>query len=39
MGIEAVNAYKKTKAVTAMFYFNEYGYKIGKTALDKKREI
>jgi len=39
MGIEASNTYKKAKAVTAMYHFKEYGCKIGKTALEKKREI
>ena len=39
MGIEASNTYKKAQAVTAMYHFKEYGCKIGKTALEKKREI
>ena len=39
VGIEASNTYKKAKAVTMIFHFQEYEYKIGNTALDKKREI
>ena len=38
-GIEAANKYKQAKAVTAMFHFQKFGCKIGKTALDKKREM
>ena len=38
-GNEVANKYKQAKAVTAMFHFNEYGCKIGKTALEKKREV
>ena len=37
MGIEASNTYEKAKAVTAMFHFKEYGCKIGKTVLEKKK--
>ena len=38
-GIEASNKYKQAKAVTAMFHFQNFSRKIGKTALDKKREM
>ena len=38
-GSDASDKYKTAKAVTAMYYFNEFGCKIGKTALDKKREL
>ena len=38
-GSEASNKYKAAKAVTAMYYFNEFGCNVGKTALDKKREV
>ena len=31
--------HQRAKAVTAMFHFNEFGCKIGKTALQKKREL
>ena len=30
---------QKAKAVTAMYFFNEFGYKIRKTALQKKQEL
>ena len=35
----ASNKYKVAKVVTAMYHFNEFGCKIGKTALGKKLEI
>ena len=38
-GIEALNKYKQATAVTVMFHFQKIGCKIGKTALDKKREM
>ena len=38
-GSEASDKYKTAKTVTAMYHFNEFGCKIGKTALDKKREV
>ena len=38
-GSAAAETYKTAKAVTAMFHFNEYGCKIGKTALDKKNDL
>ncbi len=31
--------HQKAKAATAMYQFNEFGCKIGKTALQKKREL
>ncbi len=39
MGEKVADTYKRAKAVTAMFHFNEYGCKIGKTALQKKKEL
>ena len=38
-GIETSNQLKQAKAVTAMYHFNTFGCKIGKTALQKKQEI
>ena len=38
-GIEISNQLNKAKAVTAMYHFNEFGCKIGKTTLEKKREV
>ena len=38
-GIETSNQLKKAKAVTAKYHFNEFGYKIGKTALEKKKQV
>ena len=37
-GLVAVT-HQKAKAVTAIYFFNEFGCKIGKTALQKKREL
>ena len=39
MGEKVADTYKRAKAVTAMYHFNEYGCKIGKTALQKKKEL
>ena len=36
---DASNKYKAANVVLAKYYFNEYGCKIGKTALQKKLEI
>ena len=38
-GVESSNQLKKAKAITAMYHFNEFGCKIGKTALQKKQEL
>ena len=38
-GVETSNQLKKAKAVTAMYHFNEFGCKIDKTTLEKKREV
>ena len=38
-GLKVAETYKKAKALTAMYHFNMYGCKIGKTALEKKREL
>lgn len=38
-GQQVANTYKKAKALTAMYHFNMFGCKIGKTALEKKREL
>ena len=38
-GIETSNQLKQAKAVTTMYHFNQFGCKIGKTALQKKQEM
>ena len=38
-GSDVADVYKKAKAVTGMFHFNEYGCKVGKIALDKKKDL
>ena len=38
-GLKITNTYKKAKALTVMYHFNLFSCKIGKTALEKKREI
>jgi hypothetical protein len=38
-GGKVADTYKKAKAVTAMYHFNSFGCKIGKTALEKKTEL
>ena len=38
-GGKVAETHQKAKAATAMYFFNEFGCKIGKTALQKKREL
>ncbi len=38
-GAESSNQLMKAKAITAMYHFNKFGCKIGKTALQKKQEL
>ena len=36
---KVAETHQKAKAITAIHFFNEFGCKIGKTALQKKREL
>ena len=33
------NIYQKAEAITELYCFNEFGFKTGKTALQKKKEL
>jgi len=38
-GGKVAETHQKAKAVTAIYFFNQFGCKVGKTALQKKREL